>query len=253
MKTVLTSALVAALTLLITSCTQPAVTTDRRALDTVEKTTDPTIFANVDGAQIVDADAVPGEWLSYGRTYDEQRYSPLDEVNLDTVGGLGVAWTYNLATGRGVESTPIVVDGVMYVTSAWSIVYALDAKTGEELWVHDPKVDRSFGVKACCDVVNRGVAVWKGRIYFGTIDGRLVAVDAKTGDLVWQTVTVDQTMPYTITGAPRVVKDKVLIGNGGAELGVRGYLSAYDSADGELVWRFYTAPNPNKEPDGAAS
>ncbi|MEM8492150.1 MAG: PQQ-dependent dehydrogenase, methanol/ethanol family [Pseudomonadota bacterium] len=253
MKAVTTSALLVALTLIIISCTQPSVTADRSASDRVEKASNPALFADVDGAQIVDADAVPGEWLSYGRTYDEQRYSPLDEVNLDTVGGLGVAWTYDLATGRGVESTPIVVDGVMYVTSAWSIVYALDAKTGEELWVHDPKVDRSFGVKACCDVVNRGVAVWKGRIHFGTIDGRLVAVDAKTGDLVWQTVTVDQTMPYTITGAPRVVKDKVLIGNGGAELGVRGYLSAYDSADGELVWRFYTAPNPNKEPDGAAS
>lgn len=193
------------------------------------------------------------EWLTYGGTYDEQRHSSLDQINLETVGDLGVAWTYDLATNRGVESTPIVVDGVMYVTSAWSVLYALDAKTGEELWVHEPDVDRSVGVKACCDVVNRGVAVYDGKIYLGVIDGRLQAIDAMTGKLVWETVTVDQSKPYTITGAPRVVKDMVLIGNGGAELGVRGYVSAYDAQTGEKVWRFYTVPNPEKQPDGEVS
>ena len=210
-------------------------------------------FADVTRDRLVNAAATPGEWLTYGGGYDEQRHSSLTGINTDNVGDLGVDWTYDLATSRGVESTPIVVDGVMYVTSAWSIVYALDAKTGEELWVHDPDVDRAVGVKACCDVVNRGVAVWDGKVYVGVIDGRVQALDAKTGDLAWSTVTVDQSKPYTITGAPRVVDGKVLIGNGGAELGVRGYLSAYDAVTGDLVWRFYTVPNPNKQPDGAAS
>ncbi len=209
-------------------------------------------FAAVDTARISTASAAD-EWLTYGGTYDEQRHSKLDKINKENVSQLGVAWTYDLATNRGVESTPIVVDGVMYVTSAWSVVYALDAKTGAEKWVYDPAVDRAVGVKACCDVVNRGVAVYDGKVYVGVIDGRLEALNAETGEVVWSKVTVDQTRPYTITGAPRVVNGKVLIGNGGAELGVRGYLSAYDTSSGDLVWRFYTVPNPSKQPDGAAS
>ena len=209
-------------------------------------------FAAVDTKRIETASG-GAEWLTYGGTYDEQRHSTLTAINKDNVSSLGVAWTYDLETNRGVESTPIVVDGVMYVTSAWSVVYALDAKTGAELWVHDPDVDRSVGVNACCDVVNRGVAVWDGKVYVGVIDGRLQALDAKTGDLVWETVTVDQSKPYTITGAPRVANGKVVIGNGGAELGVRGYVTAYDAETGDKVWRFYTVPNPKKEPDGDAS
>ena len=138
-------------------------------------------FADVDSARLLNAAATPAEWLSYGGTYDEQRHSALDQINISNVSQLGVAWTYDLATARGVESTPLVVDGVMYVTSAWSIVYALDAKTGQELWVYDPGVDKAVGAKACCDVVNRGVAVWKGMIYVGVIDGRLEALDAETG------------------------------------------------------------------------
>lgn len=192
-------------------------------------------------------------WLTYGGTYDEQRHSRLAAINTSNVNRLGVAWTYELSTGRGVEATPIVADGVMYVTSAWSVLHALDAKTGRELWVHDPGVDRAVGAKACCDVVNRGVAIRDGVIFLGVLDGRLQALDAKTGKLLWSVVTVDQSKPYTITGAPRVVKDMVLIGNGGAELGVRGYLSAYDVKDGSLRWRVYTVPNPEKRPDGAAS
>ena len=209
-------------------------------------------FAAVDTARISSASA-NDEWLTYGGTYDEQRHSKLTAINKDTVSRLGVAWTYDLSTNRGVESTPIVVDGTMYVTSAWSVVYALDAKTGEELWVYDPDVDRAVGVNACCDVVNRGVAVYDGKVFVGVIDGRLEALDAKTGERVWSTVTVDQSKPYTITGAPRAVNGMVLIGNGGAELGVRGYISAYDIDTGEKVWRFYTAPNPTKERDGEAS
>lgn len=210
-------------------------------------------MANVTTQKIANAHNTPQEWLTYGGTYDEQRHSRLTAINSENISELGVNWTYDLATSRGVEATPIIVDGAMYVTSAWSVVHAIDAKTGAELWVYDPKVDRSIAVNACCDVVNRGVAVYEGKIFVGVIDGRLEALDATTGTLVWSKITVDQSKPYTITGAPRVVNDKVLIGNGGAEFGVRGYLTAYDSSSGEKVWRFYTTPNPNKQPDDEAS
>lgn len=237
--------LMAATALILSACA------DQTSVETTD-TGSTAFFAAVDDARIKTASA-SDEWLTYGGTYDEQRHSTLKQINTDTVSDLGVTWTYDLATNRGVESTPIVVDGVMYVTSAWSVVYALDAKTGEELWVHEPDVDRAVGIKACCDVVNRGVAVYDGKVFVGVIDGRLQALDAMTGELIWDVVTVDQDKPYTITGAPRVVKDKVLIGNGGAELGVRGYISAYDVNTGDKVWRFYTVPNPNKQPDGEAS
>ncbi len=233
--------------LLLTACSSPTETPDVETPPAAEK------FANVTAERLLNAAETPAEWLTYGGTYDEQRHSLLAKVDTGNVTDLGVAWTYDLATARGVESTPIVVDGVMYVTSAWSVVYALDAKTGEELWVYDPDVDRAVGVNACCDVVNRGVAVWEGKLYVGIIDGRLEALDAKTGNVIWSKVTVDQSMAYTITGAPRVVDGKVLIGNGGAEFAVRGYLSAYDADTGDMVWRFYTTPNANKQPDGVAS
>jgi PQQ-dependent dehydrogenase (methanol/ethanol family) len=205
----------------------------------------------VDGKRI--EAAAGSDWLTYGRTYDEQRFSPLTQVNKDTIGKLGVAWWAEFDTDRGQEATPLVADGVLYTTTAWSKVYAFDAKTGKELWKYDPKVPGEAGFNACCDVVNRGAALWKGRLYVGTIDGRLIALDAKTGAVAWDVQTTDKTRPYTITGAPRVVKGKVLIGNGGAEYGVRGYVSAYDADSGKLAWRFYTAPNPKGAADGAAS
>lgn len=199
----------------------------------------------LDGERIKQADNEPGNWLSHGRTYDEQRFSPLDQINADNVGELGLAWYFDTGTNRGLEATPIVVDGVMFSSGSWSVVVANDARTGELLWQYDPEVPKEWGVNACCDVVNRGVAVWKGRVYVGTIDGRLVALDAATGEEVWDVNTIDRTKPYTITGAPRIINDKVIIGNGGAEYGVRGYVTAYDTETGEQVWRFYTVPgNP---------
>ncbi|MCC7463500.1 MAG: PQQ-dependent dehydrogenase, methanol/ethanol family [Gammaproteobacteria bacterium] len=198
--------------------------------------------ADVDGARIAAADREPGNWMSHGRTYDEQRFSPLDKINAANVKDLGLAWYADLDTNRGQEATPIVVDGALYVSTAWSMVKAYDAATGKLLWAYDPKVQRDVIVNGCCDAVNRGVAVWKGKVYVGVLDGRLVALDAATGKEAWSVVTVDQNKPYTITGAPRVVKDKVIIGNGGAEFGVRGYVTAYDAATGKQVWRFYTVP-----------
>ena len=208
----------------------------------------------VSTARIAAADREPGNWLTHGRTYGEQRFSPLARITTGNVGELGLAWTHELKTSRGASATPLVVDGVMYVTSAWSLVYALDAKTGEELWTYDPQVDRAVGTSACCDVVNRGVAMYEGKLFVGVLDGRLVALDAKTGSVIWEKVTVDQTLPYTITGAPRAANGLVYIGHGGAEYGVRGYVSAYDANTGDMRWRFYTVPgDPSKGPDGAAS
>jgi quinohemoprotein ethanol dehydrogenase len=204
--------------------------------------------ADVDGGRIAAADQEPGNWMSHGRTYDEQRFSPLAKINADNVKDLGLAWFADLDTSRGQEATPIVVDGKMYVSTAWSMVKAYDAASGKPLWAYDPKVVRDVVVNACCDAVNRGVAVWKGKVYVGVLDGRLVALDAATGKEVWSVVTVDQTKPYTITGAPRVVKGKVLIGNGGAEFGVRGYVTAYDAETGKQAWRFYTVPGDPSQP-----
>lgn len=208
--------------------------------------------ANVDGARIAAADT-NGEWVSYGKGYSEQRFSPLDKVSTQNVGQLGLAWYAQFDTDRGQEATPLMVDGVLYTTTAWSKVFAFDAATGKLIWSYDPKVDGRKGFDACCDVVNRGVAVWKGKVYVGALDGRLIALDAKDGHVVWSVQTTDPGKPFTITQAPRVVKDKVLIGNSGAEYGVRGYLTAYDAATGKQVWRFYTIPNPTGADDGAAS
>ena len=192
--------------------------------------------------RLSEAASEPQNWLSHGRTYKEQRFSPLDQINSENIDELGLHWFFDLDTQRGQEATPIIVDGKMYVSTAWSMVKALDAKTGKLLWQYDPKVDRAWAVNACCDVVNRGVAFWDGQIFVGTLDGYLVALDAQTGAENWKVLTIDKTKPYTITGAPRVVKGKVIIGNGGAEFGVRGYVSAYDVVSGEMTWRFYTVP-----------
>jgi len=204
--------------------------------------------AAVDSKRLLQANAEPGNWMSHGRTYDEQRFSPLDAISDANVGSLGLAWSFDLETERGVEATSIVVDGVMYTTSAWSIVHALDARTGKHLWTFDPDIAKEKAKHTCCDVVNRGVAVWQGQVFLGALDGRLIALDAATGKVNWEVATLDASLPYTITGAPRIVKDKVLIGNGGAEFGVRGFLSAYDVADGSMVWRFYTVPGNPEQP-----
>jgi quinohemoprotein ethanol dehydrogenase len=199
----------------------------------------------IGNATLVYADRDTANWLTHGRTYAEQRFSPLRQIDEKNIGRLGLVWSRELNTTRGLEATPLVVDGIIYTSGSWSVVYAIDARSGEVLWMYDPSVPRTRARLMCCDVVNRGVALYKGRIYVGTLDGRLVAIDARTGARVWETLTVDQSKPYSITGAPRIVNGMVLIGNGGAELGVRGYVSAYDAERGTMVWRTYTVPgNP---------
>jgi len=205
----------------------------------------PLTAAAVNAERLRNSENEAGQWMSHGRTYSEQRFSPLTQITPSNINQLGLGFYVDLDTRRGQEATPIMVDGVLYVSTAWSKVKAFDATNGSVLWEYDPEVPGGWAVNACCDVVNRGVAVWEGKVFVGTLDGRLVALDAATGNEVWDVNTIDRSKPYTITGAPRVVKGKVLIGNGGAELGVRGYVSAYDAETGELDWRFYTVPgNP---------
>ena len=202
----------------------------------------------IDDAVLQNVESRPDDWVAHGRDTGETRFSPLENINVENVKELGLAWSYQTMTTRGLEATPLIVDGVMYTTGTWSVVYAIDARSGEQRWKYDPEVPGEYGAKACCDVVNRGVAIFKGNVYVATLDGRLVALHAGTGKPVWEVVTVDRKRPYTITGAPRVANGKILIGNGGAEYGVRGYVSAYDAQTGELVWRFYTVPGDPEKP-----
>jgi quinohemoprotein ethanol dehydrogenase len=195
-----------------------------------------------DDARLKTAAGDAANWLMYGRTYDDHRFSPLAQINEQTIATLGLTWSRELPTTRGLEATPLVEDGVIYTTGSWSIVYALDAKTGDVKWTYDPEVPRTGAFFVCCDVVNRGVALYRENVYVGTLDGRLIALDKTSGRPVWSALTVDRARPYSITGYPRIANGLVIIGNAGAEYGVRGYISAYDAERGTLRWRTYTVP-----------
>lgn len=189
------------------------------------------------------------DWPAHGLDYAESRFSKLTKINADNVSRLGLAWSYDLESTRGVEATPLVVDGVMYVSASWSVVHAIDVRSGQKIWTFDPEVPPETGKKACCDVVNRGVALSNGRVFVGALDGRLIAIDAKSGKKLWEQDTrPSKDSPMTITGAPRVFKGKVIIGNGGAELGLRGYITAYDAETGKQAWRWYTVPGDPSKP-----
>lgn len=212
--------------------------------------------AAVDGERMRHADTGTnvGSWMSYGRSWDEQRYSPLRQINDGNVSELGLVWYADLGTSRGVQATPLVIDGVLYNTSVFNIITAYDAATGEQLWTYDPEIDRDWVRVTCCGPNSRGIAAWDGKLFIATLDGRLIALDAASGDEIWSRQTFTRDRPYSITGAPRVFDGKVVIGNGGAEFGVRGFVSAYDANSGERLWKFYTVPgNPADGPDGEAS
>lgn len=209
------------------------------------------------GPSGTDAGAASGaadvEWTKHGLNDAEERFSPLAQINVDNVDELGLDWYFDYPAARGKEATPLVIDGIIYTTGSWSHVFAHDARSGELKWFYDPKVPRDWAVHLCCDVVNRGVAYHDGHLFFGTLDGRLVSLNAADGSRRWEVQTTDRSKPYSITGAPRIVKDRVIIGNGGSELGVRGFVSAYSVEDGSLAWRFYTVPgNPAKGFESAA-
>src|SRR5206468_8066812 len=163
----------------------------------------------VDGAFVRANTASSDDWPTIGLDYAETRFSKLRQINSDNVRGLGLVWSYNLESSRGVEATPAVVNGIMYQTASWSVVHAIDARTGRKIWTFDPGVNREQGYKGCCDVVNRGVALYKGRVYVAAYDGRLIALDAASGAKVWEKDTlIDHDHSYTITGAPRVINGK---------------------------------------------
>lgn len=207
------------------------------------------VTSAVDTAAIRANASTTRDWLNYGLDYAETRFSKLNQINTENVKNLGLMWTYNLESVRGVEATPIVVDGIMYVTASWSVVHAVDVRTGKRIWTFDPEVPREIGFKGCCDVVNRGVALYKGKVFVAAYDGRLIALDAVTGKKVWEKDTIiDKKMSYTITGAPRAFNGKVIIGNGGAEYGVRGYVTAYDTETGDQKWRWFTVPGDPSKP-----
>jgi quinohemoprotein ethanol dehydrogenase len=203
--------------------------------------------------------AAPEEWLTHGRDYAETHFSPLTQIDDRNVSRLGLAWYYDTESAPGtLEAAPLVSNGVMYGSQTWSVLFAIDARSGKFKWKWDPEIPRQAfatkdgkrertGPSVCCGPVNRGVALYRGKVYAGLLDGSLVALNADTGKAVWRVQTTDKELDYSITGAPRVVKGKVIIGNSGAEFGVRGYVSAYDAETGRLVWRFYTVPgDPSK-------
>jgi quinohemoprotein ethanol dehydrogenase len=202
---------------------------------------------DVDAARLEAADSEPQNWFSAGRDQDGTYYSPLAAIDAKNVKQLGFAWQYDLgAPRRGQEATPIVIDGVMYTSGTWGYVYALDAATGRERWRYDPQPDYFAGRHPCCDLVNRGVAVWEGKVYVASVDGQLHALDAATGRRLWKVDTItDHKLPYSSTGAPQIAGNVIVIGNGGADMGhggVRGYVAAYDLETGAFKWRFYTVP-----------
>lgn len=200
------------------------------------------------GAMLAGAANHPGEWLTHGLNYNEDRCSQLTQITKENVGTLELAWVTDLQSKRGFAATPLIADGVMYVTGVWSIVYAPDASAGKILWPYDPKVPPETAKKLCRDIVNRSVAFDKGKIYSGTLDERLLALDAATGKMQWEVMSVDNTKPYSIKGAPRIIDGKVIICNGGAEFGVRDYVTAYDAETGSPVRRFYTLPGAPSKP-----
>ena len=204
-----------------------------------------------EGRILAAAEAEPGSWIAHGQTYDELRFPALAQINRDTVANLGLAWFKNLGNRHRAQSTPLVIDGAMYFTDAWSVAYAVDAATGAELWRYDPQTDRRSMRYACCGgAMNRGMAAYRGKLYFATFDARLVALNLATGEKAWEVDTshLPANNPSTITGAPRAVHGKVFIGQSSSEFGLRGYLSAYDAETGDLAWRFFMVPGDPARP-----
>ena len=196
------------------------------------------------------ADLLPGSWLSYGRSQNETRYSPLTQIDTSNVSRLGLAWSYVLgAGGSNQEGTPLVWNNTLYGITNWSVVYALDARSGKELWRWDPEVNQAaVRPKICCGIVNRGLALYKGMIIAPAIDGRVFALDALTGKPVWETRVAYPQDFYTVTMAPRIANGKVIVGASGGDRTTRGFFDAYDAATGHRAWRFYTVPGDPSKP-----
>ena len=205
--------------------------------------------AHIDKERLLGADNEPQNWLTTGRDFGKSHHSPLHQIDRKTVERVGFAWEYHTHTNRGLEATPIIVDGVLYTSGVAGRVYALDAKDGRELWTFDPQIDPQINRVVCCDAVNRGVAVWQGVVFVAALDGKLFALKADTGKVIWAVDTIiDKKRGYSSTGAPEIAGNVVVIGNAGAEFDARGYISAYSLHDGKLAWRFFIVPGDPTEP-----
>ena len=220
-------------------CLSPAFAADQK------------LAGNVTEARVIKESEAGKNWLVNGGRYTGEHFSPLDQINAKNVEELGLAWATTLPSLMGLQAEPIVVDGVVYLSGTLSVVWALDAKTGEVLWSFDPGVDLSVSLGTSISArYNRGVAVWEGAVYVGTADCRLVAIDAARGTKLWESVVCDSTEAAgaAITGAPRVGAGKVFMGYAASDFGARGSLAAFDPKTGKELWRFWTVPgNPAQE------
>ncbi|MEO6367583.1 MAG: PQQ-binding-like beta-propeller repeat protein, partial [Steroidobacteraceae bacterium] len=199
--------------------------------------------AQVTNEQLLRPDAQPANWLSYSRDYANQRHSPLSQINTGNVARLQLQWVWQARSLEKFEATPLVVNGVLYTVQAPNDVVALDAATGRIFWTysHQPSPART-----CCGRVNRGLAIQGDTLFMGTVDAHLLAIDAKSGQLLWDTVVADAAAQYSITMSPMVVKDKVYVGTAGGDMGIRGFVAAYDIRTGREAWKFYTIPGPGE-------
>jgi len=195
---------------------------------------------NVPFERIRDAAKEPGNWLTYSRDYTGNRYSPLDQIHTGNVGKLRIAWMRQVNELDTFETSPIVVDGTLYITEPPNIVSALDARTGRTLWSYRKEIPKDL--RLCCGKVNRGVAILGDTVYYGSTDAHLIALDARTGNLRWDVTMADYKNGYSSTGAPLAVKDKIITGMAGGEYGVRGFIDGYDAKTGKPAWRFNTIP-----------
>jgi len=205
------------------------------------------LAADVDSEALLKSQANAGDWLMYGRNYLNQRYTPLDQITKENVAGLKPVFAYSTG-GKlgGLESTPLFHDGILYFSADYARVFAIDARTGVRKWSYEPKYDEGLEAVLCCGPINRGIGLWKDKVYVGTLDARLVALNAKDGTVAWEQKIDEWKNGYASTGAPLVVKDKIIVGIAGAEYGVRGYLKAYDAETGKEVWTHYTVPGPGE-------
>jgi alcohol dehydrogenase (cytochrome c) len=202
------------------------------------------LTAQVTYERILQAEKEPGNWLTYSGSYKSHHYSTLDQIKRDNVKNLELQWVFQARSLERFQAAPLVVDGVMYVTQAINDVVALDARTGRAFWTYHHKVPKD--VSLCCGLLNRGLAMLEGLLFMGTVDAHLLALDAKTGNLVWDVTVTDYRGGYALTMAPLIVKDKVIVGTAGGEYGIRGFLDAYVAKSGKRAWRFYTIPGPGE-------
>ena len=218
------------------------------------------LYGAVDENDLLKAASNDSNWLMYGRTYDAHRFSPLNQINTKNVNRLIPVWTFQTGVLDGFECSPLVIDGIMYLTTPWNHAYAVDCKTGSQLWHYQKSLPQNLAL--CCDAVNRGFAAWGDRLYMATLDAHLVCLDRNTGEEIWDTpITVAgedgkeisdiYKMAYSATVAPLAVKGKIIIGISGAEYGIRGFIDAYDAKTGKRLWRFFTVPGADDKSEHA--